>query len=348
MKIVFWGTPRYALPSLAALRAAGHHLAGVVSQPDRRRGRGGQRQPSPVKALAESWGVPVFCPQRIRTDLDVQRQLAALAADIHVVVAFGQILPAEVLELPPLGCWNGHGSLLPRWRGAAPIQWSLICGDAETGVGIMAMEEGLDTGPVLLEGRHRIGLLENASQLADALSHLTADLLIASLPRIEAAGPGEPRQRLERLGVRPQGEEGVTRARPLRKDDHQLDWTLPALAIHRWVMGLHPGAVCRWQDRRLKILASEPLGVTLPVDRAAERSPAAIRLEEEGFGHTMGMASSAPPGTVLLLDGEVGFVVACGDGNGLLVREGQLEGRTTAAAGRLLQQMGVKVGDRLG
>ena len=348
MKIVFWGTPRYALPSLAALRTAGHHLAGVVSQPDRRRGRGGQRQPSPVKALAESWGVPVFCPQRIRTDLDVQRQLAALAADVHVVVAFGQILPAEVLQLPPLGCWNGHGSLLPRWRGAAPIQWSLISGDAETGVGIMAMEEGLDTGPVLLEGRHRIGLLENASQLAEALSHLTAELLIASLPRIEAAGPGDPNHRLQQLGVRPQGEEGVTRARPLRKADHQIDWTLPALAVHRWVMGLHPGAVCRWQDRRLKILSSEPLGATLPADRAAELSPAAIRLAKEVFGPAADPATLETPGTVLRLEGDVGLVVACGDGNGRLVREGQLEGRTSAAAGRLLQQMGVRVGDRLG
>lgn len=347
MKIVFWGTPRYALPSLAALKAAGHDLVGVVSQPDRRRGRGGQRQPSPVKAQAESWGLPVFCPRRIRREPELQREIAALEADIHVVVAFGQILPAEVLDLPPLGCWNGHGSLLPRWRGAAPIQWSLISGDTETGVGIMAMEEGLDTGPVLLEGRHRIGLLENATQLADALSRLTAELLVAALPRIEEVGPGDPPERLRRLGVCPQEEQGVTHARLLGKEDYQLDWTLPALTLHRRVMGLHPGAVCHWGTRRLKILASEPLGATLPADRAAERSPMAVHLEELCFRPAARAARHPGPGSVLVLEGDAGFVVGCGDGSALLVREGQLEGRTAAAGARLLQQMGVKVGDRL-
>ncbi|MFM8968010.1 MAG: methionyl-tRNA formyltransferase, partial [Vulcanococcus sp.] len=170
MKVLFWGTPAYAVPSLNALVAAGHQLVGVVTQPDRRRGRGKALVPSPVKARALALGVPVFCPERIRRDGDCQRQLADLGADVSVVVAFGQILPPEVLAQPPFGCWNGHGSLLPRWRGAGPIQWSLLEGDAETGVGVMAMEAGLDTGPVLLERTIAIGLLENAQQLGARLA----------------------------------------------------------------------------------------------------------------------------------------------------------------------------------
>ena len=140
MKIVFWVTPAYAFSSLDTLVEAGHELVGVVTQPDSRRGRGKALVPSPVKARAIELGLPVFTPERIRKEPDCQQQLAALGADVYVVVAFGQILPKEILQQPPLGCWNGHGSLLPRWRGAGPIQWSLIEGDAETGVGIMAME----------------------------------------------------------------------------------------------------------------------------------------------------------------------------------------------------------------
>jgi len=150
LRILFWGTPAYAVPTLTALVEAGHCIVGVVTQPDKRRGRGKQLMPSPVKARALELNLPVFTPERIKSDQACKDQLAALAADASVVVAFGQILPKDVLEQPPLGCWNGHGSLLPRWRGAGPIQWSILEGDAETGVGVMAMEEGLDTGPVLI------------------------------------------------------------------------------------------------------------------------------------------------------------------------------------------------------
>ena len=130
------------MPTLDALHGAGHTIVGVVTQPDRRRGRGKQLVPSPVKARAEELGLPVFTPERIRRDVDCKAKLAALGADASVVVAFGQILPKDVLEQPPLGCWNGHGSLLPRWRGAGPIQWSLLEGDQETGVGIMQCIKG--------------------------------------------------------------------------------------------------------------------------------------------------------------------------------------------------------------
>lgn len=345
MRVLFWGTPAYALPSLDALVAAGHVIVGVVTQPDRRRGRGRELIASPVKARALELGVPVFTPSRIRHELAVQEALAALAPDLSVVVAFGQILPPAVLAQPPLGCWNGHGSLLPRWRGAAPIQWALLEGDAETGVGIMAMEEGLDTGPVLLERRLAIGLLENASELGERLARLTAELLLEALPRIEAAGAGSEPERWRRLSLRQQGAAGITHARPLRKPDYQLDWSARALALHRRVMGLHPGAHTQWRGRRLQILASEPL-----VPRLADQlSPEGARLAAIwGGAREAAAAAIAPvPGTVLAAERGVGLVVATG-GCPLLLREGRLEGKGTVSGTSLIQQWGGAIGDRLG
>ncbi|MCU0528241.1 MAG: methionyl-tRNA formyltransferase [Cyanobium sp. Prado107] len=344
MKILFWGTPAYAVPSLDALVAAGHTLVGVVSQPDRRRGRGKALMASPVKARALELGLPVFTPERIRREPAIQAELAALGADASVVVAFGQILPPEVLAQPPLGCWNGHGSLLPRWRGAAPIQWSLIEGDSHTGVGIMAMEPGLDTGPVLLERPIPIGLLENAGQLAGRLAALTAELLLEALPRIEAAGPGPEAERLARLGVRRQSEEGVTHARLLTKEDFQIDWRQPALTIHRRVMGLHPGAYTSWGEERLRLLATEPL-----VQRLADQlSPEAAALCGRNWpGQQAGEPPAALPGRVLAVEPGVGAVLATG-GCPLLLRQGQLAGRAACAGRALLQQLGLRPGDHLG
>lgn len=337
MKILFWGTPRYAVPSLEALHASGHTLVAVVTQPDRRRGRGKALQPSPVKERACQLGVPVFTPERIRRDAEMQQQLEALGADLSVVVAFGQILPPEILQQPPLGCWNGHGSLLPRWRGAGPIQWSLLEGDAETGVGIMAMEEGLDTGPVLLERRLSIGLLENAEQLAMRLSALTAELMVEAIPRIEAAGPGPEPERWQRLGLRPQAAEGMTYARMLTKQDAQIDWSASALAIHRQVMGLYPNAVSQWQGKRLKILQTEPL-----IERLSAQLSSDVR---EWLGRWP--TGEAPPGTVLACPPGLGVVVSS-SGCPLLIREAQLEGKGRSGGQALVQQLQARPGDRLG
>ncbi|MEB3352108.1 MAG: methionyl-tRNA formyltransferase [Cyanobacteriota bacterium] len=341
MNITFWGTPNYAVPSLDALHEAGHRLVAVVSQPDRRRGRGAQPTPSPVAARALALGLPLIQPERIRRQPELQQQIAGLGAEAHVVVAFGQILPPEVLAQPPLGCWNGHGSLLPRWRGAAPIQWSVISGDSQTGVGIMAMEEGLDTGPVLLERSVPIGLLDDADRLAQRLSGLTAELLVEALPRIAAAGPGPLVERLQRLGVRHQGAEGMTMARLLQKDDYRIDWSQTALAIHRRVMGLYPGAFSQLNGRRLKILTSEPLVLRL-ADRLTDTARGLIGSLEDRQP-----AAAAGPGVVLQRVEGVGLVVATG-GCPLLVRRAQLEGRAPLEGGALLQQLGIEAGDQLG
>ena len=358
MKILFWGTPAYAVPSLEALVAAGHELVGVVSQPDRRRGRGKELMASPVKARALELALPVFTPQRIRRDCECQAELAALGAEVSVVVAFGQILPQAVLDQPPLGCWNGHGSLLPRWRGAGPIQWSLLEGDAQTGVGIMAMEAGLDTGPVLLERALTIGLRENAAQLGERLSLLTAELLVEALPLVAAAGPGPEAERLARLGVRPQASEGLTTARLLTKADLQIDWTLSALQIHRRVMGLYPNAQTSWAGKRLKLLATEPLVQRLADQLSPEaaellRHDPAIQAASAAAASPSGAAPigatqpGAEPGTVLAVIKELGLVVASA-GCPLLVRSAQLEGKAVVSGQALLQQLGARVGDRLG
>jgi methionyl-tRNA formyltransferase len=336
LKILFWGTPVYAVPTLDALHHAGHTIVGVVTQPDRRRGRGKQLVPSPVKARAEELGLPVFTPERIKRDDACKAELDALGADVSVVVAFGQILPKDVLQQPPLGSWNGHGSLLPRWRGAGPIQWALLEGDQETGVGIMAMEEGLDTGPVLLEQRIPIQLLDSSIALAERLSALTADLMVQAMPLIEAAGPGSEGERLARLNVRVQAEES-TYARMLKKQDFQLDWSASALSIHRKVMGLHPGAFTQWQGKRLKVLRTEPL-----IERLQDQLSAEVR-NLVGQWPTGGH----PPGTILAVIEDLGLVVSS-SGCPLLIREAQLEGKARSTAPVLFQQLKATPGDRFG
>jgi len=349
MKILFWGTPTYAIASLNALVGAGHELLGVVSQPDRRRGRGKELMPSPIKARALELGLPLFTPERIRKDLACQEQLATLGADAYVVVAFGQILPPAILAQPPFGCWNGHGSLLPRWRGAGPIQWCLLEGDSQTGVGVMAMEEGLDTGPVLLERSLPIGLLDNAHHLAEGLADLTGSLLVEALPLIEQAGPGSQADRWARLGLQSQSEQGMTYARQLVKDDFQLDWSQSGLSLHRKVMGLYPGAHSPWAGKRLNLLATEPL-----VQRLRDQlSPEARSLADQ-WGLTPN-ASVPPepepprpaPGTVLAIEPGVGLVIATG-GCPLLLRSGQLEGKASAEGQSLIQQLAACPGQQFG
>ena len=336
MRLLFWGTPAYAVQTLSALHDAGHSIVGVVTQPDRRRGRGKQLVPSPVKQRAEEIGCPVFAPERIRHDSACQQQLAELQPDASIVVAFGQILPRDVLQQPPLGCWNGHGSLLPRWRGAGPIQWSLLEGDVETGVGIMAMEEGLDTGPVLLERKLKIGLLENADQLGERLSRLTAELMVEALPRIEMAGPGSEAERWRALDMRFQSDEH-TYARMLQKGDYQIDWSASALSIHRKVMGLYPGAQTNCKGKRLKIQSTEPLIERL-IDQLSAEATALIGSWPTG---------KHEPGRVLAAVQDLGIVVSS-SGCPLLIREAQLEGKSRSRGQTLVQQMQSEVGSQLG
>ena len=334
MKILYWGTPEYAVPTLLSLHAAGHEIVGVVTQPDRRRGRGKQLLPSAVKVCAQSLGLRTFTPERIKIDIDCQNQLANLKADVSVVVAFGQILPKSVLEQPPLGCWNGHGSLLPRWRGAGPIQWALLEGDAETGVGIMAMEEGLDTGPVLLEQRLPISLRQNSDALASQLSELTATLMLEAMNLIQKAGVGTESERLARLNVKYQGQD-MSYARMLKKEDFQINWNDSALCTHRKVMGLYPGALTGWRNKRLKVLETEPLIERLS-DQISEEARSLLGRWSTGEDQ---------PGTVLSCINNVGIVVST-SGCPILIREAQLEGKGRSRGQGLVQQLAATTGER--
>ncbi|MBO9368293.1 MAG: methionyl-tRNA formyltransferase [Chloroflexi bacterium] len=243
-RIVFMGSPEFALPALRAL-AEQYQVVGVVTQPDRPAGRGQRLTPPPVKVLAEQLGLPVFQPQRLREPQAVE-QLRRWNPDLIVVAAYGQILRPEVLNLPPWGCLNIHASLLPRWRGASPIQYAILHGDAESGVTIMKMDEGLDTGPILSQRALPLASDETDESLSQKLAALGATLLLETLPRYLR---GE-------IVPRPQPQEGVTYAPLLKKEDGLLDFSRPARELERRVRAFHswPGAWFLWEDQPLKVL----------------------------------------------------------------------------------------------
>ncbi|MHC0051884.1 methionyl-tRNA formyltransferase [Actibacterium sp. D379-3] len=245
MRVVFMGTPEFSVPVLDALVAAGHDIACVYCQPPRPAGRGKKDRPSPVQARAAALGLPVRHPARLR-DEQAQAEFAALRADVAVVVAYGLILPQPVLDAPRFGCLNIHASLLPRWRGAAPIHRAIMAGDTQTGVCIMQMEAGLDTGPVLLRQATPIGDTETTAQLHDRLSAMGARLIVEALHRLPDLVPEA------------QPDTGVTYAEKIDKSEARVDWTRPAIEVDRHIRGLSPfpGAWCDVAGERVKLLRS--------------------------------------------------------------------------------------------
>ena len=245
MRIVFMGTPDFSVPVLEALVDAGHEIAAVYCQPPRPAGRGKKDRPTPVHARAEQLGLKVRHPVSLRNDA-AQAEFAALKADVAVVVAYGLILPQPVLDAPVHGCLNIHASLLPRWRGAAPIHRAIMAGDAQTGVCIMQMEAGLDTGPVLLREATDIGAEETTGDLHDRLSAMGARLVVQALAEL----PG--------LVPQVQPEDGVTYASKIDKAEARVDWSRPAVDVDRLIRGLSPfpGAWCDVAGERVKLLRS--------------------------------------------------------------------------------------------
>jgi methionyl-tRNA formyltransferase len=245
VRIGFFGTPQFAVPTLRAILDAGHEVAVVVAQPDRPAGRGQQLQSPPTVQLARERGIPTLQPLKVKTG-EFPEAIEALGLDLAVVVAYGRILTPRLLAAPRLGCVNVHASLLPRWRGAAPIQWSILAGDAETGVTTMRMDAGLDTGDMLLVARTPIGPRETSGELHDRLSEIGAELLVRTL-----ASPLRPT---------PQPTEGVTLAPMLTKEDGRLDWTRPAVELDRRVRGLSPwpGTFTTFRGEPMKVLRTRP------------------------------------------------------------------------------------------
>jgi methionyl-tRNA formyltransferase len=241
MRIVFMGTPVFSVAALEALVGAGHEIVCAYTQPPRPAGRGKKEQPSPVQARAEALGIPVRHPTSLKT-AEAQAEFAALGADVAVVVAYGLILPQAILDAPRHGCLNIHASRLPRWRGAAPIHRAIMAGDAETGVCIMQMEAGLDTGPVLLRKVTAIGAEETTGELHDRLAAIGAEAIVEALARLRELTPE----------VQP--EEGVTYAAKIDKAEARIDWARPAAEVARLICGLSPfpGAWCDVVGERVK------------------------------------------------------------------------------------------------
>jgi methionyl-tRNA formyltransferase len=277
LRLVFAGTPEFAVPCLEACRASGAEVVAVYTQPDRPAGRGRKLAPSPVKQAALTAGITVEQPESLKSAA-VQQALAAYRPDLLVVVAYGLILPRKVLAIPRLGCWNVHASLLPRWRGAAPIQRAILAGDTESGVDLMQMEAGLDTGPVMLQRHTPINRDDTGGSLHDRLSALGAEVLAEGLRRTLAG---------ETLVAAPQPEVGVSYAHKLDKAEAKLDFSRPATELERQVRAFDPWPVAEG------VIAGEPLRIW-----AAQ----AIALDHHGV-----------PGSVLAA-GRDGIDLACGDG----------------------------------
>ena len=249
MRVIFLGTPQFAVPSLEALVSAGHQVLGVFTQPDRPKGRGNQLGESPVKAAAQPLSLPIYQPERIRRPEAVE-QLRSLAADLMVVVGYGQIIPQSIIDLPLYGILNVHASLLPKYRGAAPIQWAIANGERQTGVTIMRIDAGLDTGDTLLKASVDIGPDERAPELSERLAILGADLLIEAIKQIERNCA-----RYEK-----QDDSQATLAPILKKEDGRIDWRRPAQEIYNRLRGFDPwpGAYTAFRQQGLAIVRATP------------------------------------------------------------------------------------------
>jgi methionyl-tRNA formyltransferase len=301
-RILFFGTPEFAVPTLAALVAAGRTPVRVVTQPARPAGRGRHPQEPPVALWAREHGIEVTSPERVRRP-EFLAEAAALVPDVAVVVAFGQIFPRALLDLPRHGCVNLHASLLPRWRGASPIQAAVAAGDTRTGVTTMRMDEGLDTGPILLEETVEIDPAETADELARRLAALGGPLMVRTLDLLAAGA----------LAPRPQPAGGVTYAPRLTRDSGRVDWSLPARAIHDRLRAYTPwpGLTAALRGEPVKIVAAEILDEP-----------------EGGMGEPAG---SAAPGTLLGLRGGL-LAVHCGGGGALGLAELQRPGKRALRA----------------
>ncbi|NJP08128.1 MAG: methionyl-tRNA formyltransferase [Leptolyngbyaceae cyanobacterium RU_5_1] len=310
MNIVFFGTPEFAVPSLERLlNHPQFNVLAVVTQPDKRRGRGNQLTPSPVKAIALSHQVRVWQPKSVKKNVETLDHLRSRQADAFVVVAYGQILSQAILDMPRLGCINAHGSRLPKYRGAAPIQWSLYSGEPETGITTMLMDAGMDTGSRLLEVRTAIALLENAHDLAARLATLSADLLVETLLNLEQGI----------LQPIPQDNAQATYAPLIQKADYRLDWSRSAIALHNQIRGFFPNCLTEFRGDLLKIMATAPLG---PAHWA--NLPSEIRVLESDWASLS--QTPAQPGEIVAIAKGLGPIVQTGDGL-LLLREVQPPGK---------------------
>ena len=326
MQIVFFGTPQFAVPTLTKLIEHPEiEVIALVTQPDKRRGRGNKTQPSAVKQVAIAHDLPVWQPKRIKKDRETLDKLKAVPVDAFVVVAYGQILSSEILAMAQLGCINVHGSLLPQYRGAAPIQWSIINGDRTTGITTMLMDVGMDTGDMLLKAETEIGLLDNAHDLAVTLSSQGADLLLETLFQLERKA----------ITPTPQDENQANYARLIEKSDFAIDWSKSAIDIHNQVRGFFPNCFAVLGDKKLKISATIPI---------AENMTARLPEEYSNLKQYLELASSsAKPGEIMKNIKNQGAVVQTGSGL-LLLKQVQLAGKRSQSGWDFVNGMRLEEG----
>ncbi|SDE86735.1 methionyl-tRNA formyltransferase [Terriglobus roseus] len=310
MKLVFCGTPVFAVPTLEALIGAGHGVELVLSQPDKPVGRSGEVNPTPVKVAATAHGIPVLQPEKLKTNQALRSSLEAIAPDAIIVVAYGRIIPQWMLDLPKYGCLNGHGSLLPRWRGAAPIQWAIAAGDAETGVTTMLLNAGLDTGPMLLKRSIPVTDTTTSPELFVSLAQIGAELMVETLAGLEA-GTITPEEQDDSL---------ATLAPLLTRDDARIDFSLTSREIDQRFRGFQPwpGAFTALRGKKLIV---------------------------HGM-HVVEEHSVTAPGTLTIRDGAM--EVACGSGSAIVFDEVQLEGKKRMPAADFLRGFQLKSGELLG
>ncbi|MBC1240245.1 methionyl-tRNA formyltransferase [Nostoc sp. 2RC] len=310
MKIVFFGTPQFAVPTLEKLlNNCKFEVLAVVTQPDKRRERGNKLTPSPVKAIATAHNLPVWQPERVKKDTETLNKLKQSDADVFVVVAYGQILSSKILNMPKLGCINVHGSILPKYRGAAPIQWCLYNGETETGITTMLMDAGMDTGAMLQIATTPIELLDNAQDLAQRLAAIGGDLLVETLLKLES----------KEIQPIPQNNHEATYAPLIQKQDYVLDWSKSAIELHNQIRGFYPNCTAIFRDKPLKITASVPL---------ATKSNGQLPPEFQESLHKLPDLSniSERPGIIVSIAKGIGAIVQTGEGL-LLLREVQLAGK---------------------
>ena len=325
MRIIFWGTPEYSVASLNILNKSNHEVIAVISQPDKKRSRGKHLVSSPVKAFANNEKIPVFTPKIIKGNNDFINELKSLSCDLFIVIAYGKILPKEILGIPKYGCWNAHASLLPKWRGAAPIQWSLLEGDDFSGVGIMKMEEGLDTGDVLLEDKIKIEEDDNLITLSEILSNLSATLFMSAISKLEINMDKNINSFLtKQISL---GRE-IKYARMIKKDDYKIDWGNNPIEISRKIKGLYPRANTTFRGKNLKI-------IKIRILRSSE-----FTNKNNNFNSDL-----LKPGTIIGVIENEGIVISTKT-NPIIVIEAKLEGKNISSKMQLIQQLQPIVGEK--
>ena len=331
MRIIFFGTPQFAVPTLSKLLSnTGIEVLAVVTQPDKRRGRGNKTQPSAIKQLALEHNLAVWQPKRIKKERETLAHLQATEADAFVVVAYGQILSAEILALPKLGCINVHGSLLPKYRGAAPIQWSIVNGDRLTGITTMLMDIGMDTGDMLLKAKTEIGLLDNAHDLGVTLSNQGADLLLETLFKLQQ----------QTITPIPQEDSQATYARLIEKSDFAIDWSNSAIAIHNQIRGFFPNCFAMLENNKLKIIATVPI-TSDTIDQLPEEYNSIKQQSSEL------LSLSGQPGEIVKNLKNWGAIVQTGSGL-LLLKQVQLAGKRPQSGWDFVNGMRLAIGTEIG